>query len=53
MEFNCGMSSGRFVRMYMFRKILNSVCEWSHSYEESEWSLVTSLMRLFLLPVMK
>ena len=52
-EFNCGMSSGPFVRMYMFRKILISACEWSHGYEESEWSLVTSLMRLFfLLPVM-
>ena len=25
-EFNCEMSSGHFVRMYMFRKGLNSVC---------------------------
>ena len=42
-EVNYEMSPGHFVRMYMFRKILNSVCEWSHSYEDSGWSLMTSL----------
>ena len=42
-EFNCEMSSGHFVRMYMFRKIVHIMCEWSHSYDESEWSLITSL----------
>ena len=49
-EFDCEMSSGHFVRMYMFRKILISACEWSHGYEVSEWSLMTSLMRLFGCP---
>ena len=49
-EFEREMSSGHFVRMYMFRNILNSVCEWPHGYEESEWSLMTSLIRLFCCP---
>ena len=49
-EFNCEMSSGHFTRMYMFRKVLNSVCEWSHSNEESGWSLMTSLIRRFWCP---
>ena len=49
-EFDCEMSSGHFVGMYMFRKILISACEWSHGYEESEWSLMASLMRLFCCP---
>ena len=35
------MSSGHFVRMYMFRKIVDIMCEWSHSYDEREWSLIT------------
>ena len=48
-EFSCEMSSGHFVGMYMLRKILISSCGWSH---KSEWSLMTSLMRLFLMPVM-
>ena len=43
-EFNCEMSSDHFVRMYMFRKIVHIMCEWSHSYDESEWSLITSLI---------
>ena len=34
----------------MFRKIVNIVCEWSHSYDESEWSLITSLIRRFWVP---
>ena len=46
----CYLIQLRNVIMCMFRKILNSVCEWSHSYEESEWSLRTSLMRLFCCP---
>ena len=49
-ECDCDMSSGHFVRLHMFRKILISACEWSHGYEGSEWSLVTSLMRLFCCP---
>ena len=24
---------------------VNITCEWSHSYDESEWSLMTSLIR--------
>ena len=27
------------------------MCEWSHNYDESEWSLMTSLIRRFLVPV--
>ena len=46
-EFNREMSSGHFVMMYMFRKILNIMCEWSHSCDESERSLMTSLIRCF------
>ena len=37
--------------MYMFRKIVNIMCEWSHSCDESERSLMTSLNTLFLGPV--
>ena len=29
----------------MFHKIVNITCERSHSYDESEWSLMTSLIR--------
>ena len=50
-EFNCEISSGSFVRMYMFRNVSTSVREWSHNYEESEWSLMTSLKRRFFVPV--
>ena len=50
-EFNREMSSGHFVVMYTFRKIVNIMCEWSHSCDESERSLMTSLNTLFLGPV--
>ena len=33
-----------------FRKVVNIMCEWSHSYYESEWSLKTSLIRRFAVP---
>ena len=46
-ECNSEMSSGHFVRMYMFRKIVNIICEWSHTYDESEWSLKTSVICRF------
>ena len=46
-ELDCEMSSCHFVRMYMFRKVVNSICKWSHGYEESERSVMTSLMRPF------
>ena len=49
-ELDCEMSSGHFVRMYMSRITLNWMCEWSRSYEESEWSLMTSLILLFCAP---
>ena len=49
-EFNREMSPGHFVRMYMFKKKESSMCEWSHGHEESEWSLMTSLIRLFCCP---
>ena len=44
------MSSGHFVRMYMIRKIVNIMCERSHRYDESEWSLTTSLICRFWCP---
>ena len=44
------MSAVHFMRMYMFLKILKSLCEWSHSYEESECSFMTSLVCLFCCP---
>ena len=28
----------------------NAMCEWSHIYDESEWSIMTSLIRLFGFP---
>ena len=44
-EFEREMSSGHFVSMNRFRIILTNACEWSHDHEESEWSLMTSLIR--------
>ena len=36
--------------MYMLRKMEDIMCEWSHSYDESERSLMTSLIRCFWVP---
>ena len=33
--------------MYAFRIVLLDACEWSKCHEESEWSLMISLRRLF------
>ena len=38
-------SSGHFVRMYTRCISLTNAFEWSHGHEESEWSLMMSLMR--------
>ena len=40
-----GRSSTTRVKSLLFRKIVNIMCEWSHNYDESEWSLMTSLFR--------
>ena len=31
---------------------IDNACEWSHGHKESAWSLMTSLVRFFLLAVM-
>ena len=49
-EFEREVSLGHFVRMYTFRMKLINACEWSYGHEESEWSLMTSLIRLFCCP---
>ena len=43
-------SSGHLVRMYAFHIVLMDAHEWSRYHEESEWSLMISLMHLFWWP---